>query len=418
MKDITLPYRFEPRDYQLPVLDALDSGKRRAVCVWHRRSGKDKVMLNYMIKRAYQEVGNYYYMFPFLEQAKKVIWNGIDRDGFAYLDHFPTAIVASINKSDHAIKLKNGSIFQLVGADNFSKGGVGANPRGIIFSEYSIIRPEVWDYIRPILLENHGWAAFIFTPRGRNHGFKLYNTAHKMPDWFCEKLTVKETGLFTDADMEQERAEGMSESMIKQEYYCDFDTEAEGALFKRDMIERNRVEGWNHDLTFERVVMYIDPAGSAKAKSDETGVAIAGLGIDGIKYLMFSNGYRLSPNGWANEVIKLFYKYQVDIIYYESNYGGLMAKDIIKSIDPVPPVMEIHSKHGKKVRAEPVATECERDKLRFVGRFPQLEDQLCTCVLPGEESTELDDRYDAFCGAMTALNKGRSAAMEPLGRLI
>ena len=29
------------------------------------------------------------------------------------------------------------------------------------------------EYLRPILVENEGWALFIYTPRGRNHGHAI-----------------------------------------------------------------------------------------------------------------------------------------------------------------------------------------------------------------------------------------------------
>ena len=79
---ITLPFNFKPRWYQLPILKALDKGYKRVVWVAHRRSGKDKTAINYMAKAMYERVGAYYYVFPTYKQAKKVIWNGMDRDGF------------------------------------------------------------------------------------------------------------------------------------------------------------------------------------------------------------------------------------------------------------------------------------------------------------------------------------------------
>jgi hypothetical protein len=94
MPHITLPYRYEPRRYQLPVLRALDAGATRAVAVWHRRSGKEKTFVNFTAKRACQRVGTYFYLFPTYTQAKKAVWDGRDRDGFPFLGHFPSAILA------------------------------------------------------------------------------------------------------------------------------------------------------------------------------------------------------------------------------------------------------------------------------------------------------------------------------------
>src|SRR3990167_2019975 len=168
--EITLPYMFTPRDYQLPVLKALDSGYKRAVAVWHRRSGKDKVFLNYLIKSMYKRVGAYYYFFPTYRQGRKVIWQGMDRSGMRFIDHIPKALRKRTHDQDMIIETKNGSLLQVIGTDNIDA-VVGSNPVGCVFSEWSLQDPSAWDFIRPILAENGGWAVFNYTPRGKNHGW-------------------------------------------------------------------------------------------------------------------------------------------------------------------------------------------------------------------------------------------------------
>ena len=105
---VTVPYKFIPREYQLPVLQAMDSGIKRVVCVWHRRAGKDKTGLNYMIKRMFEQKGVYYYFTPTYAQGKKIIWDGIDKDGFRFIDHFPKQLVARKNEAEMKILMKNG----------------------------------------------------------------------------------------------------------------------------------------------------------------------------------------------------------------------------------------------------------------------------------------------------------------------
>lgn len=230
-KTINIPHQFKPRDYQLPLLKALDSGIKRAVIVWHRRCGKDKTCFNYMIKKAFEKKGTYFYFLPTYTQAKKVIWDNIDNDGMGMLDHIPQELIVAKNAQELKIDLANGSVIQLIAADTFEKGGVGTNPVGVVFSEYSINRPEVWDFVRPILKVNGGWAIFNFTPRGTNHAHKLLQIARNEPSWFSEVLTIKDTGILTEEDMEQERREGMTEDLIEQEYYCKF-VEGAGAFFR------------------------------------------------------------------------------------------------------------------------------------------------------------------------------------------
>ena len=167
---IKIPHDWEPRHYQLPLLRALDNGVKRAVCVFHRRAGKDSMSLNYTVKAALQYPGLYWHMLPSAEQARKAVWNGTNKEGKRILDQaFPPQIRKNTNQNEMRIELVNGSMWQCVGSDNYNA-LVGSNPRGVVFSEYSIADPKAWDYIRPILAENGGWAIFIYTPRGKNHG--------------------------------------------------------------------------------------------------------------------------------------------------------------------------------------------------------------------------------------------------------
>jgi len=75
VQEITLPHNFNPRDYQLNFLKAMDSGIRRALLVWHRRSGKDLTTFNWVIKKLMTVPSICYYIFPTYSQAKKAIWD-------------------------------------------------------------------------------------------------------------------------------------------------------------------------------------------------------------------------------------------------------------------------------------------------------------------------------------------------------
>ena len=220
-----VPANFEPRSYQLPFLGAMDGGKRRACLVWHRRGGKTKTMLNFAVKKGFERVGNYYHCFPEYGQGRKVIWDGIDRDGHRILDwHIPPEIRrGEPNKTELKVDLVNGSTYQIIGADNYNS-VVGTGAVGLILDEWAVSDryPMAWDYFRPILAENGGWAVFPFTPRGRNHGWDLYQMALRNKDWFCQLLTVDDTKAIGRLDIEAERQAGMPESMIQQEFYCSF----------------------------------------------------------------------------------------------------------------------------------------------------------------------------------------------------
>jgi len=229
--EITIPFKFEPRPYQLPLLKAMDEGHKKAVVVWHRRAGKDKTCWNYIISRAVAEKGNYYYFFPTGEQARQALWENIDNEGFRMLEHIPEELIKRKLDQQMFIELINGSTIKIVGSDKFEQRNVGTNPRGVVFSEYSITEPQVWDFVRPILLVNKGWVIFNFTPRGKNHGWKILQIAKKN-DWFQETLTYKDTKVFTEGDYIQELKEGMPEELAEQEYLCKF-IDGASSVFKR-----------------------------------------------------------------------------------------------------------------------------------------------------------------------------------------
>lgn len=234
MAAITIPHNFEPRPYQLPVLRALDSGIKRAVSIWHRRAGKEKTFINYVAKAAFQRVGTYFYLFPTYAQAKKVLWDGKDREGFPFMAHFPKEIIKSTNETELRKEFINGSAVQLIGTDNIDS-VLGTNPIGCVFSEYAMQDPSAWDYMRPILRENGGWAIFDYTPRGKNHGYQLYQMARSNPEWYAEILTVNDTKALSPADIEKERNEGMSEELIQQEYFCSFEGVQVGAYYGKQL---------------------------------------------------------------------------------------------------------------------------------------------------------------------------------------
>jgi phage terminase large subunit len=244
---IQIPHNFEPRKYQLPLLKALDSGTKRAFCLWHRRAGKDKVLINLIAKKAFEKVGIYFYLFPTFTQAKKVIWDGIDNDGFGFMDHFPKEVVKAKNGTELKIELINGSIIQLIGTDNYDAVR-GTNPVGCVFSEYAFHNPLAWEIIRPILAVNGGWAVFNTTPNGKNHAFDLWNQAEQSDNWFTQKLTVEDTKVVSQETLDEERLQ-MTREFYFQEYFCSFDVGAMGAVYGEQM-ERVREENRITSLQF------------------------------------------------------------------------------------------------------------------------------------------------------------------------
>jgi hypothetical protein len=252
--DIKIPFQYTPRDYQVDPFKYLQAGIKRIGLVWHRRSGKDKTCWNLMISEAVQKVGTYFYVLPLLNQGRKVIWQGRGKDGIRFLDHIPKALLdGDPNSTEMLVRLYNGSIIQILGADN-ADAYRGTNPIGFVFSEFAFCDPKIWNTFRPILAENGGWAVFNSTPFGKNHWFELYNKTQTNPRWRWSFLTVDDTRtpestpVVTQEMLDEERASGMDEEFLQQEYYCSFTGSVRGTYYGRliDDAERDGRIGISH----------------------------------------------------------------------------------------------------------------------------------------------------------------------------
>lgn len=234
MPTIQIPYKFTPREYQLGFFRAIDSGIQRVLLVWPRRHGKDKSCFNALVKKATERVGNYYYIFPEYNQGRKALWDNIDKDGMRTIDHVPKEFKKSQNATEMKIELLNGSIIQIVGAADIDR-IVGTNPVGVVFSEYSLIDPMVWGYIYPILAENGGFAWFNMTPRGKNHGLRLLESAMANKEWYVSHLNALECGVFTEAELEKIKQEYFElygdYQLYEQEFMTSFAAPIQGAYF-------------------------------------------------------------------------------------------------------------------------------------------------------------------------------------------
>lgn len=237
MTEISLPHNLTLRDYQAPMWNHMMQDKRnlRACCIWPRRNGKDLICLNIMIAKAISRVGNYLYIAPFQTQMRLIVWNGKTADGIAFLDHIPPQLIAKKLDGPMEITLVNGSMIKFIGSDNYdSKMGAGA--AGAIFTEFSLQKPEAWNYIRPMLRETGGWALFNFTARGMNHGHKMHKMASLNERWFHQYLTCEDTGFPTQEDIQEEREDGMEEALIQQEYYNDWNASTEGTFLPLKLV--------------------------------------------------------------------------------------------------------------------------------------------------------------------------------------
>lgn len=261
MAEVAIDGGMTPRFYQLPYMSAMDAGCRFAVWVMHRRGGKDRTALAQACKDAFRRVGLYWHCLPTLKQGRKVVWDNITSEGKNLIAQtFPPHLVKRRHEDEMKLELINGSIVQIVGADNFNS-LVGASPVHVTFSEWSLTDPRAYDFVRPILRENNGSVSFIYTPRGFNHGFKTLEIAKKLPGAFVAVMGIRDTGVLSEADMAMERAMGMAEELIQQEYYCDFSSANVGAIVGRQLAAAEREGRVNVDAVYSpgsRIVVSSD----------------------------------------------------------------------------------------------------------------------------------------------------------------
>jgi hypothetical protein len=240
---IKLPSNWKPRNYQLAAWSYLENGGKHAELVWHRRSGKDDLALNWGAVAAFERPANYWHMLPEYSQARKAIWQAVNpRNGKRRIDEaFPKELRSNTREQEMQIVFKNGATWQVVGADSFNR-LVGATPAGVVFSEWALTNPAARAYLRPILAENNGWQVYITTPRGRNHALRSYNSAKESKNSFAELLTVDDTCVISKERLEEERNAYISEygedegvALFEQEYYCSWTAQLLGAFYGSQM---------------------------------------------------------------------------------------------------------------------------------------------------------------------------------------
>ncbi len=179
------------------------------------------------------------------------------------------------------------------------------------------------------------------------------------------------------------------------------------ALWKRDDLELLRVD---EPPELQRIVVAIDPPISATKKSDACGIVVAGIGVDGLSYVLEDLTISMaSPFSWASRAVAAYHRWHADAVVAETNQGGDMVETILHSIDASLPVKQVKATRGKWLRAEPVAALYERGRVHHAGCFSELEDQMCDFGPNGLSSGRSPDRLDALVWALTELSLNRQS---------
>ena len=211
-------------------------------------------------------------MLPQANQARKAIWEAVNpHTAKRRIDEaFPRELRKSTQEQEMLLRFHNGSTWQVVGSDNFNS-LVGSPPIGLVFSEWPLCDPAAWAYLMPIIEENHGWAIFNGTPRGKNHAYRSVKAARDRANAFGEILSAETTGIFNAEQLERIKRELIAVygdeygiAVFEQEYLVSFEAANLGAILGRGLsvAEREGRISDKHDY---------DPAGAPIEISSDIG---------------------------------------------------------------------------------------------------------------------------------------------------
>lgn len=186
--------------------------------------------------------------------------------------------------------------------------------------------------------------------------------------------------------------------------------DVDGALWTRALLEHCRhLDPAPDRADLVRLVVAVDPP--ASEQGDACGIIVAGVDADGTGYVLEDGSIRgVSPERWAQRVAALAARWQADKVVAEANNGGAMVGAVLRAAQFALPLRLVHATRGKMARAEPVAALYEAGRVRHVGAFPDLEDQLCGMTIDGryEGPGRSPDRADALVWALTEISLSNS----------
>lgn len=182
-----------------------------------------------------------------------------------------------------------------------------------------------------------------------------------------------------------------------------FGSETDNALWTTDIIEQSKV---NDVPQMVRIIVSVDPSGAdddENKNNDDIGIGVVGLGVDGLAYVLEDLTLNAGPAKWGAVVSSAYERHEADRVIGEKNFGGAMVGFVVKTANPNISYKDVTASRGKVVRAEPVSALHETGKIKFVGDFPDLEDELLGFTTTGYTGAKSPNRADWFVWAITEL---------------
>ena len=310
---VVIPY--SPRPVQAQIHPQLES-HRFCVLVTHRQLGKTVCAVNHLLKKALQNPlphARYFYIAPFLKQAKMIAWDYVKR----YTAPLPDV---TTNESELNVRLPNGARIWVCGADN-PDALRGTYADGVVLDEYAQIKPDVFtEIIRPMLLSREGWAVFMGTPKGQNAFFELFNRAQKSAlaepaVWWTGLFRADESGVISSAELARLKDE-TPDTIFRQEYLCDFTASAENVLIPIDSVLSACSRAYSPaEVRFAPKIMGIDPA----RFGDDRSVIFCRQGLQAFAPLVFR---RLDNMTLADRAARQINIFRPDGVFVDAGCGG------------------------------------------------------------------------------------------------
>lgn len=437
------------------IATALLRRQRHTCLVGGARSGKTTAIVRAIILRALKYPGSRHVIL----RARAVHADasvGLDTIPKVMSLFFPGTKYRHSRHPHNVVKFPNGSEIWIGGLDDAARADkiLGAEYATIFLNECSQISWYTAKLVRSRLAQVvEGCTQRMFydiNPVGKSHWTNVLFGEKKDPDSKQELVDAANyarmfvnpadnaANLSAEYLAELENSTGNYRKRFYEGAYID---ENPNAMWTADLIEACRIAGGStsgnsdpampgpEEPEYVQTVVAIDPSGASeqgdktdvelKPRNDEIGIVVASLGKDQRVYLRADLSVIGSPETWGKAAIAAFHAFKADHILAEVNFGGDMVSYVIRSLDGNVPVKVVTAGRGKHIRAEPISTLYIKDGVRHVGRFDQLEDQLCAFTSLGYGGAKSPDRADAWIWAVTdiALQDGANNWIEYYRRL-
>jgi phage terminase large subunit-like protein len=417
---------FTLTDRQLQAQSVLASDATHTMLVGGSRSGKTFLIIRAMVLRALKAPNSRHVAFRFRLNAARA---SILQDTLPKVMRlcFPQ-ISYDLNKSDGIVTMPNGSEIWVAGLDDKERvekilgmefvtmffnecsqiplgsrdialTRLAQHAEQVIDGKSSVLKPRAWYDCNPPSKAH--WAYKLFV--GKQDPDSKLPLSHPA-NYAIFRINPDDNAANIAAGyLDELRA--LPARLRKRFLEGEWGDATPGALFTDEVIETWRVMD-GAVPPFVRVVVAVDPSGSGdvdNADNDAIGIAVAGLGQDGNAYVLEDCTVKAGPATWGRIATTAYDRHAADVIVGEGNYGGAMVKATIQTARPRTPYKQVTATRGKHVRAEPISALYEQGKVRHVGLFRELEDELCGFTTNGYLGEGSPNRADALIWALAEL---------------